>query len=380
MSAAAEARPGFGDNVPFVDLQSEYARHKTEIDAAAAGVLQRGDFILGEAVSRFEAAFARYVAVDHAVGVDSGFSALELIFRALDLGPGDEVITQANTFIATVAAIESTGARAVLVDVDATTNNMDPDALEAAITDATRVVVPVHLYGMPADMDRIAAITRPRGIKIVEDACQAHGAFHGGRRAGSLGDAAAFSFYPSKNLGAAGDGGIVVTSDPAIADRVRLLRNLGSGVKYRHDIRGFNHRLDTIHAAILEVKLPHLDDANASRTESARRMNKELASLPLVTPSERDGFTPVYHLYVIETDERERLQEHLTQRGISTGIHYPIPIHMQPAYRSLGYSEGAFPVSEQKAGRILSLPMYPHMPVEVVDRVIGAVRAFFEER
>ena len=365
--------------IPFVDLQAEYRRHRRAIDSAVGRVFEQGDFILGAAVREFEEAFARYVGVDHAIGVDSGFSALELIFRGLGLGPGDEVITQANTFVATVAAIETTGARTVLVDVEQTTSNMDPAKLETAITDATRAIVPVHLYGQPCNMREIGEVARRHGLRVIEDACQAHGATYAGRGAGSLGDAAAFSFYPSKNLGAAGDGGIVVTSDPDLAAQIRLLRNLGSTVKYRHDIQGFNHRLDTIHAAVLLAKLPYLDSANASRRKTARSMSEGLSELPITTPGEPDGIESVYHLYVIETDTRESLQEHLATAGVSTGIHYPIPIHLQPAYRDLGYGMGDFPVSERKAQRILSLPMYPHMPDDVVDRVIHTTRAFFEE-
>lgn len=377
---SVEGNSGVRDVIPFVDLQAEYLRHSEEIDEAVGSVLRRGDFVLGSGVAAFEEAFAGYIGVGSAVGVDSGFSALELIFRAMGIGPGDEVITQANTFVATAGAAEITGARAVLVDVDPASNNMDPGALEAAITDATRAIVPVHLYGRPADMDPINEIARRHGVKVVEDACQAHGAFYRGRRAGTLGDAAAFSFYPSKNLGAAGDGGMAVTSDPELAAEIRLLRNLGSSVKYRHDVKGFNRRLDTIHAAVLSVKLPYLDEANASRAASARRLSDAFADLPLVLPHPVEGpLDHVYHLYVVEADDRDALSAHLGAAGVSTGIHYPIPIHLQPAYRSMGYGPGDFPVSEHKAGRILSLPMYPHMPDEAVDRIISAVRSFFEE-
>lgn len=366
--------------VPFVDVTAEYLRHKSAIDTAVGKVLAHGDFILGQAVGEFERAFARYIGTDHAVGVDSGFSALELIVRGMGIGPGDEVITQANTFVATVAAIEASGARPVLVDVDPETSHMDPQAFEAAITANTRAVIPVHLYGAPCDMGRIGAIARRHDLRVIEDACQAHGSRQSGRRAGSLGDAAAFSFYPSKNLGAAGDAGMIVTSDPELAERVRLLRNLGSAVKYEHEIRGFNRRMDTMHAALLLAKLPHLDSANASRRATARLLSSGLAELPISIPRERNGDEHVFHLYVIETDRREALQNRLTAAGISHGIHYPIPIHLQQAYRSLGYERGDFPVSESKAHRILSLPIFPHMDDVVVYRVIAAVRAFFEGR
>ncbi|MDH4118870.1 MAG: DegT/DnrJ/EryC1/StrS family aminotransferase [Acidimicrobiia bacterium] len=365
--------------IPFVDLAAEYQRLKAPIDAAIAGVLDRGDYVLGRAVGDLEVAFAGYSGSSHGIGVDSGFSALELIFRGFGFGPGDEVITQANTFVATAAAIESAGATPVLVDIDPITNNLDPSRLEAAITNRTKAVVPVHLYGRPADMGPINEIARERGLKVIEDACQAHGAFYRGKRAGALGDAAAFSFYPSKNLGAPGDGGMVVTSDAELAGNVRLLRNLGSSVKYRHDIKGFNRRLDTVHAAVLGVKLGHLDEANASRMATADELSKRLSDLPIVTPSVGDEVSSVFHLYVIETDRRDALSAHLGERGVSTGIHYPVPIHLQPAYRSMGHSIGDFPVSEAKAERILSLPMYPHMPAEYIDRIVEGVRSFFEE-
>ncbi len=365
-------------HVPFVDVVADYRWAEPEIDAAVRGVLERGDFILGEAVRRFEEEFASYCGVGHAVGVDSGFSALELIIRGLGIGPGDEVITVANTFIATAAAIEAAGARPVLVDMDPATYNIDPNRIEDAVTPNTRAVIAVHLYGRPADMDAINQVAGRYGLFVIEDACQAHGATVGDRRAGSLGTAAAFSFYPSKNLGAFGDGGVVVTNDPDLAERVRLLRNLGSAEKYHHSVRGFNRRLDTLQAAVLSVKLGGLDEANDSRRNAARLYASLLADLPIVVPPVDGGHDSVFHLYVIETGEREALMGYLRDEGISTGIHYPIPIHLQEGYRSLGYGPGDFPHTEEAAQRVMSLPMFGRISPAAVIRSAQAVQRFFE--
>ncbi len=360
--------------IPFVDLGAEYQALRAEIEPLMAGVMARGEFILGPQVERFEASFAQYCGVAHAIGVDSGFSALELGLRALGIGPGDEVVTVANTFIATVGAIESTGARPVLVDADPVTHLIDTDAVEAAITPRTRAILPVHLYGHLADTTALRAIAERHGLAIVEDACQAHGALDGDRRAGSLGTLAAFSFYPSKNLGAYGDGGIVVTDDSALAERLRMLRNLGSRVKYQHEIKGYNHRLDGLQGAVLNVKLPHLDARNAARREAAAQYLELLAPLPVSTPQPRPGTTSVYHLFVIETDDRDGLAEQLSAARIAHGIHYPVPIHLQPAYAELGHGPGSFPVAERLAERILSLPMFPELTTDQVRRVVDVVR------
>jgi len=362
--------------VSFVDLQHEYQGIKDEIDAAITGVLNRSDYVLGKPVHEFEPAFASYCEADHAVGVDSGFSALELILRAYGIGLGDEVITAANTFIATALAISNCGARPVLVDVDPETYNLDPALLENAITPATRAIMPVHLYGQPADMDSILTIAQKHGLRVIEDACQAHGARYKGRRTGSLGDAAAFSFYPSKNLGAYGDGGMVVTNDSAVAEQVRILRNVGQSAKYQHPVKGFNHRLDSIQAAVLCAKLPHLDARNAWRRETAVRYNKLLANTAVTIPTASAWAEHVYHLYIIQVDNRDKLQEHLAEAGIATGIHYPIPIHLQPAYAELGHKPGDFPVTEQLAQRILSLPMYPGIIPEAVEYTSAAINNF----
>lgn len=367
-------------NIPFVDLKAQYHTIETEVNAAIAQVLQNADFILGSAVDAFEEEFAHYCDADYAVGVDSGYSALELILRAYDIGPGDEVIAPANTFVATVLAISNCGATPVLVDADPVTYNLDPQKLEAAITRSTRAIMPVHLYGQPADMDPIMAIARKHGLKVIEDAAQGHGGYYKGHRVGSLGDAAGFSFYPGKNLGAYGDGGAVVTNDPDLADRLRLLRNLGQRVKYQHEIKGFNRRLDTLQAAVLRVKLPYLDGWNAARRHAAAGYARQLAGLPVITPACPVEIEAVYHLYVIRTQNRDALQQRLKAAQIATGLHYPTPIHLQGSYHELGHVRSDFPVTEQLADEILSLPMYPELSDEAVAYVSETIAAFVGER
>lgn len=361
-------------NVPFVDLKAQYRSIAEEANAAVMQVLSRGDFVLGEAVQRFETEFAAYCETEFAIGVDSGFSALELILRGYGIGPGDEVITAANTFIATALAITACGARPILVDADPRTYNLDPEKVEAAITPRTRAIMPVHLYGQPAEMDPILEIARAHNLRVIEDAAQAHGARYKGRRAGSLGDAAGFSFYPAKNLGAYGDGGAVVTNDAKLAEQVRLLRNLGQRTKYDHVIKGGNHRLDTLHAAVLSVKLRHLDAWNGARRTHAARYSALLADLPVTTPFAAAHTEHVYHLYVIRAQNRNALQHRLQEAGIATGIHYPVPIHLQPAYRELGYAAGDFPVAEESMREILSLPMYPELPHVAITHVVDQIR------
>lgn len=365
-------------NIPFVDLQTQYQSLKEEADAAVLAVMKRGDFVLGGAVAEFERAFADYCGVRHVIGVDSGYSALELIVRAYGIGPGDEVITVANTFIATTLAISNAGATPVLVDIDPETYNIDPTKIEAAITPRTRAIMPVHLYGQPVDMDPILAIARKRGLYVFEDAAQAAGARYKGRMIGGLADAAGFSFYPGKNLGAYGDGGAVATNSDEIAEKVRLLRNIGQKVKYYHEVKGFNHRLDTMQAAVLKVKLPHLDDWNASRRRAAATYNDLLHDLPLVTPLTPAYAEHIFHLYVIRVHNREALMEHLKSKGIASGLHYPIPIHVQPAYSELGYKAGDFPITEAYAETILSLPIYPELDDDKVAYVVDAIRDFFQ--
>lgn len=364
--------------IPFVDLKAQYQTIRDDVNTGIQGVLQRCDFVLGQDVKAFEEEFAEYCEVAYAVGVDSGYSALELILRAYEIGPGDEVITAANTFIATALAITNSGARPVLVDIHPDTFNLDTTRLAEAITPATRAIMPVHLYGQTADMDPILRTASQYGLWVIEDAAQAHGARYKGKRAGSLGDAAAFSFYPGKNLGAYGDGGAVTTDDAALAERVRMLRNLGMRVKYHHEMKGFNHRLDSIQAAVLRTKLRHIDEWNTARRRVAEEYNVRLMELPVVTPIAPSWSDPIYHLYVIRTEHRDAVQQHLTEAGISTGLHYPIPIHLQPAYQELGYQKGDFPITEQYADEILSLPMYPELSSDAVNFVADTIKDFSE--
>ncbi len=362
--------------VPLVDLAAQYDAIANEIDDATSRVLRGTDYILGRDVGLLEEEFAALCRAEYAVGVDSGTSALELALRAYGVGPGDEVITAANTFVATVFAISYTGATPILVDVDPQTYTIDISKLERAITDRTKAIMPVHLYGQPADMDPILEIAQRRGLVVIEDACQAHGAKYKGKRVGSLGHAAAFSFYPAKNLGAYGDGGMVVTSDAQVAESLQMLRNYGQREKYCHVVRGYNHRLDTLQAAILRVKLKYLDVWNAARRQHADQYNRLLAGSAAVTPLEPDYAESVWHLYVIRVANRSGLSTYLADRGIATGIHYPIPIHLQPVYRDLGYKTGDFPITECYAEQILSLPMYPELTSTSIEYVAGAIRGF----
>jgi dTDP-4-amino-4,6-dideoxygalactose transaminase len=366
--------------VPFVDLAAQYRTIAGEINEATSKVLQEADFILGREVNLFEEEFAAFCEAKYAVGVDSGTSALELALRAYDIGPGDEVITAANSFIASALAISHAGAKPVLVDVDPGTYTMDVTAIASAITPRTKAVLPVHLYGHPAHMDPIRQLAEKRGLVVIEDACQAHGTRYRGRRTGSLGHAAAFSFYPGKNLGAYGDGGIVVTNDRGIAKRLEMLRNYGQKEKYQHMFRGYNRRLDTLQAAVLRVKLKYLEKWNAARRWNAILYHRFLEGCGVVLPGEAGGAESVWHLYVIRAEQRDVLREHLISQGISASIHYPIPIHLQPAYRDLGYQRGEFPVTESCAQQILSLPMYAEMTQGQIEFVAGTIRGFMSAR
>jgi dTDP-4-amino-4,6-dideoxygalactose transaminase len=379
-------------NVPFVDLKAQYTSLKPQMDAAIQSVLERTAFILGREVTEFEKAFADTIGVKHCVGVCSGTDAIEMALRACGIGPGDEVITVPNTYIATCEAISEAGATIRWVEVDPRTYNMDPAQIEAAITPRTKALLPVHLYGQPADMPAIMAIARKHGLKVIEDAAQAHGAkiadskwqmvdsSHrpsavGHRPVGAFGDAACFSFYPGKNLGAYGDGGAVCTDSDEIADRVRLLRNHGQREKYVHLVEGYCHRLDNLQAAVLGVKLPHLDAWNAARRAHAALYDKLLADAPgVVTPYVAPGMEPVYHLYVIQVPERDRMQAALKAAGVETGIHYPIPLHEQPAYVRLGHKPEDFPISHALGPRILSLPMCAELTDEQIYYVVEMVR------
>jgi dTDP-3-amino-3,4,6-trideoxy-alpha-D-glucose transaminase len=360
--------------VPFVDLQAQYVAIAPEIETAIRGVLKHADFILGEDVRLFEEEFAKHAGVKHAVGVGSGLAALELILRAYGIGPGDEVITTANTFIATALAICAVGARPVLVDPDSCTYNLSAPALAAAITPRTRAIMPVHLYGQPADLEPILAIAARHHLLVIEDAAQAHGARYAGRRAGAWGHAAAFSFYPAKNLGAYGDAGLAVTNDDAIAEKIRRLRNYGERVKYEHTVAGTNSRLDTIQAAVLRVKLRYLDRWNVARRKHAASYTRRLAELPIVLPLTIEKAEHVFHLYVVQLENREQVQAHLRAQSIGTGIHYPIPIHLQEACANLGYRRGQFPVTEAAARRILSLPMFAELTETQIEHVTSALQ------
>jgi dTDP-4-amino-4,6-dideoxygalactose transaminase len=365
--------------VPFVDLPLQYRQLKAEIDDAVLRVFGRCDFILGQEVAAFEKRFAEFVGARHCVGVASGTDALHLILRALDVGPGDEVVTVANTFIATAEAISYAGATPVLVDCMPDTYLIDPEAVRRALTPRTRAVIPVHLYGQPADVDALRAIARERGVAVIEDAAQAHGAaVRGGRRCGALADAAAFSFYPGKNLGAYGDGGAVTTDDAALAEQLRLLRNWGAVVKYEHEVQGFNSRLDTVQAAVLNVKLRHLEAWNARRARAAAWYGERLRDVPGVVPPAVAPWTErhVYHLYVVRVPGRDprELVARLADLGVQAGIHYPKPVHLQKAYATLNLPPGSLPVSERVCREVLSLPMFPEITEELVETVVDALR------
>ena len=362
--------------IPLVDLKAQYALIRQEVDAAISRVVGNADFILGSEVDAFESEFANYCQAEHAVGLDSGMSALELGMRALGIGPGDEVITPVHSFIASSSAISFTGATPVWVDVDPETYNIDFSQVEAAITDRTKAIMPVHLYGQPADMDPILEIARRHRLFVIEDACQAHGARYHGRRVGAIGDIGAFSFYPGKNLGAYGDAGALVTNNAEIADRVRMMRNYGQRKKYEHAYLAWNRRLDTLQAAVLRVKLPHLDSWNEARRRNASMYDELLAGARLDLPTTTPDHDHVFHLYVIQADRRDDLLDHLAKDGIRAGIHYPIPIHLQEAYRDRGVGPGSFPVTESMASRLLSLPMYPELDENQLRRVADAVTRF----
>lgn len=362
-------------NIPFLDLGAAYRELKTEIDAAIHRVLDSGWYILGPEVDAFEAEWAAWCEADHAVGVANGLDALILALRALDIGPGDEVIVPSNTYIATWLAVTAVGARPVPVEPDPATHNIDPARIAASITPATKAILPVHLYGQPADLDPILALARQHGLSVIEDAAQAHGARYKGRRIGAHGDVVCWSFYPGKNLGALGDGGAVTTNRADLADRIRVLRNYGSRVKYVNEVQGVNSRLDPIQAAVLRAKLPHLDAWTDRRRAIAAAYAKGLRDTGLILPHLPDWAEPAWHLYVLRAPDRDGLQKRLTDAGVGTLIHYPIPPHMQAAYADLGLAPDALPLARDLAGEVLSLPMGPQLPLADAARVIDAVRA-----
>ncbi|MBB3916742.1 DegT/DnrJ/EryC1/StrS family aminotransferase [Rhizobium fabae] len=360
--------------IPFLDLKAQYQSIKSEIDAAVLGVLASGQYVLGEEVIRLEQEFADYCNVKHAIAVNTGTSALHLSLLAAGVGPGDEVITVPFTFVATVSAICYAGARPVFVDVEPVTLTMDPAQLEAKITPRTKAIIPVHLYGQMAEMDTIKAIADHHRIPVIEDACQAHGAQYKGSRAGSIGTSGCFSFYPGKNLGACGEGGIVVTNSDEQAKTMRMLRDWGQEQRYHHLLKGFNYRMDAIQGAILRVKLRHLEAWTEARRAHGRRYSSLLGgSANLTTPVEKADRRHVYHVYAIRSRDRDELQRVLSAEGIQSGLHYPIPVHLQKAHADLGYQTGDFPISEAAAREVLSLPIYPEMPVWHVDQVAAAL-------
>jgi len=380
--------------VPFVDLKMQYEAIREELERELQKVFEKTAFIMGPALKEFEEAFARYCGVKHAIGVANGTDALTLALKALGIGPVDKVITTANTFIATVEAIVHAGATPVLVDVDPKTYNIDPERIVDTLArvhvgtsenNNIKAIIPVHLYGQPADMDPILEIAEEHGLYVIEDAAQAHGAEYNGRRVGSFGRAACFSFYPAKNLGAYGDGGMVVTDDDKIALTVRKLRDHGSIQKYQHDLIGYNSRLDSLQAAVLLTKLKYLDRWNEQRRRNAQIYDELLSKVDGVIPpgpGVLDKATPVYHLYVIylERGDRDELRRYLQEKGIGTGIHYPIPVHLTKAFEYLGYKEGDFPVAEDRAKRVLSLPMYPELRREQIEYVVEQIESYMDQK
>ena len=361
--------------IPFVDLRRQYESIKEEIDAALRASVESTQYVLGDEVGRFEQEFAEYCEARHCVGMASGTAALHLALEALEVGPGDEVIVPANTFIATVLPVLKLGATPIFVDCDDATATIDVRQAAAAITERTKALIAVHLYGQPADMAALEELCADRGVVLVEDACQAHGARHRGRRVGALGRVAAFSFYPGKNLGAYGDAGAVTTDDPDLARRIRLLGDLGQERKYLHVVKGWNSRLDTLQAAVLRVKLRHLDRWNELRRSHAAAYGRALHGAPVEVPEAATDVEHVWHLYVVRTGAREAVREALAAGGIATGMHYPLPLHLQPALDDLGYARGNFPVTERHAEEGLSLPMFPELEAEEIERVADVFTA-----
>ena len=360
--------------IPFVDLKAQYAAIKAEVNSAISDVLESTQFIGGDRLERFENNFAAYADSEFGVGTSSGTSAIHLALTAIGVGRGDEVVTACNTFIATTEAISHSGARPVLVDVLPETLNLDPDKIEQAITPRTKAIVPVHLYGQSADMDAVRDIAARHGIAVIADAAQAHGARYKGSRRATQGELTCYSFYPGKNLGAYGDGGMVVTDDRSLADRMRMLLDHGRNGKYDHKEEGFNYRLDTLQAAILDVKLKYLDEWIERRRSRAKLYDKAFEGGPVCPLFESPDCFHVYHLYVVHAKERDKLLDGLRERGIAAGVHYPLPLHLQEAYQHFGLKEGTYPVAEHAAKEIISLPMYPELSDDMINEVVTAVR------
>ncbi len=365
--------------IPFVDLKAQYQSIKEEVQSEVIKVFEQTNFILGKPVSDFEEKFAEFCDSQFCVGVASGTDALHLALLAAGIGAGDEVITAANTFVATVLGISYTGAKPVLVDIDPKTYNMDIEKIEEKITDKTKAIIPVHLYGRPVNMDKLQAICDKHNLKIIEDACQSHGATWKGKKTGSFGIMGCFSFYPGKNLGAYGDGGAVVTSDKALYEKLRMMRNYGSPQKYYHDFIGFNSRLDTVQAAVLNVKLKFLADWGNSRFTNAKLYNEKLKGVgDIITPNIDGVDSHVFHLYVIRTKRRDELLKYLNENDVQCGIHYPVPIYALGAYKDLGAKAEDFPVTEEVSKEILSLPMFPELTEDQIDTVVNAVKNFYK--
>lgn len=365
------------DKVPYLDLPAQIRSLRSELDAAIARTLDNCAFCLGPDVVQFEKEFAKYCGAEHCVGFNSGTSALHVGLMLLNVGPGDEVISTPHTFVATSWAIAYVGAKPVYVDIDDATFNLDPKLIEKAITPRTKAIMPVHLYGHPYDADAIRAIARKHNLPLVEDACQAHGAKYKGKTVGTFGEWSGFSFYPGKNLGACGEGGALVTNNATFAARARSLREHGSSVRYYHDEVGFNYRMEGIQGAVLGVKLKKLNDWTAGRRRVAHRYHELLKDTPLQLPREASWAESVYHLYVVRHAKREDLKKHLEANGVGCALHYPLPLHLQKCYASLGYKEGAFPVSEKAARECLSLPIYPELTDAQIQRVAEVIKNFF---
>jgi len=361
--------------VPYLDLKAQYRSIKPEIDQAIARVLESCQFVLGPEVAAFENEFAAYCGTTDCIAVNSGTSALHLALLAAGVGPGDEVITVPFTFVASVATILYTGAKPVLVDIEPRTFNMNPAAIQAAISPRTKAIMPVHLYGHPADMDFIMDVARKHGLIVIEDAAQAHGARYKGRPVGTIGDIACFSFYPAKNLGAYGEGGAVTTSNPVYAEKIRSLRDWGQDRKYHHVLHGYNYRLEAIQGAILRVKMRHLEAWTEARRRIVEKYGHLLADADVVLPAEMEWARHVYHLFTVRSKNRDAAQAALLNQGIQTGVHYTTPVHLQPAYRNLGYGPGSLPESEKAAKEVLSLPMYPELTDAQLEIVAEALAA-----
>jgi len=365
--------------IPFVDLKAQYESIKEEIDKAISNVILDSAFVGGKYIKLFERNYANYLGTKHCIGVGNGTDALFIVLKTLGIGEGDEVISAANTFIATSEAITMTGAKVVFVDCDNNTYNIDVKKIEKAIANKTKAIIPVHLYGQPADMDPIIEIAQKYNLYIVEDCAQAHGAVYKGRKAGAIAPIACFSFFPSKNFGAYGDGGMIVTNDEELSQKAKMLRDYGQAKKYHHELQGQNSRLDSIQAAVLLAKLPHLDTWNDNRRKSAQLYNELLSDVEVTTPVEGEGYRHIYHLYVIRTKKRDEMLEYLKTKDVFCGIHYPIPIHLQNAYKDLPYKKGDFPITEEYADEILSLPMYPELTEEQIHYVVDRTEEFISK-